>query len=200
MAALNFPSSPSNGQTYTANNVTYVWNGTAWKKNIPPQSSFPSLTVAGISTFNGNINVNADLNVTGTISGSGSIPSGGIIIWSGASNAIPSGWYLCNGSNGTPNLQDRFIVGAGSGYGVGATGGSADATVLVQHSHDLPKIRLNPGNDSTIAITLGSGQSYQIGYSSSAMSTNIDTGNSSSGSATNANLPPYYALCYIMKA
>ena len=81
-----------------------------------------------------------------------------------------------------------------------ATGGSADATVLVQHSHDLPKIRLNPGNDSTVASTLGSGQSYQIGYSSSEMSTNIDTGNSSSGSATNANLPPYYALCYIMKA
>ena len=187
MAALDFPSSPSNGQTYTANNVTYVWNGTAWKKNIPPQNSFSSLTVAGISTFNGNVNVNADLNVTGAISGSGSIPSGGIIIWSGASNAIPSGWYLCN-------------VGAGSGYGVGATGGSADATVLVQHSHDLPKIRLNPGNDSTVAITLGSGQSYQIGYSSSEMSTNIDTGNRSRGSATNANLPPYYALCYIMKA
>ena len=67
---------------------------------------------------------------------SAAIPSGGIIIWSGASNAIPSGWYLCNGSNGTPDLRNRFIVGAGSGYGVGNTGGSANATlVTVSYTH-----------------------------------------------------------------
>jgi hypothetical protein len=61
-------------------------------------------------------------------------PSGGIIIWSGASTAIPSGWYLCDGANGTPDLRDRFIVGAGSTYAVGATGGSANAT-LPSHTH-----------------------------------------------------------------
>ena len=47
------------------------------------------------------------------------IPSGGIIIWSGSSSAIPSGWYLCNGANGTPDLRNRFVVGAGSTYAVG---------------------------------------------------------------------------------
>jgi hypothetical protein len=62
------------------------------------------------------------------------VPSGGIIIWSGASTAIPSGWFLCNGLNGTPDLRDRFVVGAGSTYAVGATGGSANAT-LVSHTH-----------------------------------------------------------------
>ena len=54
-------------------------------------------------------------------------------MWSGATNNIPSGWALCDGNNGTPNLQDKFIVGAGSSYAVDATGGSADAT-LVSHS------------------------------------------------------------------
>ena len=64
--------------------------------------------------------------------GTALVPLGGIIMWSGTT--IPTGWALCNGSNGTPNLQDRFIVGAGSGYAVGATGGSANAT-LVSHNH-----------------------------------------------------------------
>ena len=65
-----------------------------------------------------------------------SFPSGGIIMWSGAENAIPSGWVLCNGQNSTPDLRNRFVVGAGTGsnYSVGDTGGSNDAT-LVSHSH-----------------------------------------------------------------
>ena len=197
MANFDFPSSPSNGQSYSANGITYTYNGTVWKRETGATKGIkgePS-TVAGDKGQKGEI---------GATGGAGSsVPSGGIILWSGAANAIPTGWYLCNGSNGTPDLRGRFVVGYSNTDGlfdVNDTGGTKDATVLVQHSHELPKIRLNPGNDSTIAITLGSGQSYQIGYSSSAMSTNIDTGNRSSGSATNANLPPYYALCYIMKS
>ena len=49
------------------------------------------------------------------------IPSGCIIIWSGSISTIPSGYYLCNGSNGTPDLRDKFVVGAGNSYVVGAT-------------------------------------------------------------------------------
>jgi len=78
-------------------------------------------------------------NVTGIVSAShhtlnGSVPIGGIILWSGALNTIPAGWVLCYGgtharSDGagnitSPNLQDRFVVGAGSGYAVGAVGGA----------------------------------------------------------------------------
>ena len=59
MAALNFPSSPSNGDTYTANGITYVWNGTAWKKNTP------SSTVSGITTASGVVNIANDLDVDG---------------------------------------------------------------------------------------------------------------------------------------
>jgi len=113
-----------------------------------------------------------------------------------------------NGSStfNLPDLRDKFIVGASSstgdttypGVSPAATGGNADATVVAQHAHTLPAIRLNQPNDSTVNITLGSGQSYSIGYSNSTMSS-MTTGDVSSGSATNGNLPPYYALCYIIK-
>lgn len=67
------------------------------------------------------------------------IPTGVIVMWSGAANAIPAGWVLCNGNNNTPNLVDRFIVGAGSTYSVGATGGSASVTLstneMPSHTH-----------------------------------------------------------------
>jgi hypothetical protein len=51
----------------------------------------------------------------------GIIPVGGIILWSGSIASIPTGWALCNGSNGTPNLMDKFIIGAGNSYNVGNT-------------------------------------------------------------------------------
>lgn len=60
-------------------------------------------------------------------------------MWSGASTAIPTGWLLCNGSNNTPDLRDRFIVGAGSSYSVGNTGGEATHTLTIaempRHKH-----------------------------------------------------------------
>lgn len=69
------------------------------------------------------------------------IPSGVILLWSGSVATIPSGWALCNGSNGTPDLRNRFVVGAGSTYSVGDTGGSATSTLttneLPAHTHSL---------------------------------------------------------------
>jgi hypothetical protein len=138
------------------------------------------------------------------------IPSGGIIIWSGSAAAIPSGWYLCNGSNGTPDLRNRFVVGAGSTYAVGATGGSANAIVVSHthsvsdsgHSHDLQKLgSAQAGTDNG-----GAPISAATGYSTSRNLSPTESANtgisiSSTGdSGTNANLPPYYALCYIQKA
>lgn len=51
------------------------------------------------------------------------VPSGSIIMWSGSIAAIPSGYVICDGNNGTPDLRDRFVVGAGNSYAVGNTGG-----------------------------------------------------------------------------
>ena len=141
---------------------------------------------------------------------SAGIPSGGIIIWSGSSSAIPSGWYLCNGSNSTPDLRNRFIVGAGSTYGVGATGGSADA-ITVSHTHSVSDSGHNHGLQKLGSAQAGTDNggapiSAATGYSTSrnlSPTENANTGisiNSTGDSGTNANLPPYYALCYIMKA
>ena len=203
-----------------------------------------------------------------------SFPSGGIIIWSGAANNLPNGWSLCDGSNGTPDLRNRFVVGASTGTGdttypglsVNATGGSANAT-LVSHSHTVDNhthsdgtlvvdnhthsVNINTNNNShthhhimpgddqlTFAngragwsnrsaasypydansSTSGGGQMWRTSDNSHTHSHNVsgNTGGSAPGisgstggsapgtnsqgsSASNANLPPYFALCYIMK-
>jgi len=138
-------------------------------------------------------------------------PSGGIILWSGSVATIPSGWVLCNGSNSTPDLRDRFIVGAGSTYAVNATGGSANA-IVVSHTHTATSVVSDPGHSHTYLENTGSeyvgtgvgrndvwnDQIRNTGFSSTGIT--VATTNSTEGSSgTNANLPPYYALCYIMK-
>lgn len=148
------------------------------------------------------------------------IPSGCIVMWSGSIASIPAGWVLCNGSSGTPDLRDRFVIGAGSNYAVGATGGSKDAT-LPAHSHSVSDPGhghgvSDPGHTHSVnysnAINLdvgGIGALVQLGSTNtSASTTGISIQGAGTGisiasagsSATNANLPPYYALAYIMKS
>jgi hypothetical protein len=138
------------------------------------------------------------------------IPSGGILLWSGSIGSIPVGFVLCNGNNSTPDLRDRFVVGAGSTYAVDATGGSADAT-LPTHTHTATSVVTDPGH---FHATRGS-TAYQSGATTSGVNSGLTdlgttdtkttgitvaTTNANAGtSGTNANLPPYYALCYIMK-
>ena len=140
-------------------------------------------------------------------------PSGGIIMWSGSIASIPSGWLLCNGSSGTPDLRDRFIVGAGSTYAVAATGGSANA-VVVSHTHTATSTDSGHTHPFTASVNGATGywagagafQGYSGSQTPSASTTSSGTANvtttvaSSGVSGTNANLPPYYALAYIMKS
>ena len=137
----------------------------------------------------------------------GGVPSGCILMWSGSVATIPSGWYLCNGANGTPDLRNRFVVGAGSTYSVGGTGGSADA-ITVSHTHSVT----DPGHNHAVPNSNANGSvdgSFVYGeYGTSAIAYDNHTSSATTGisisstgsSGTNANLPPYYALAYIMKA
>lgn len=140
---------------------------------------------------------------------SAAFTAGMILLWSGSIATIPSGWALCDGTNGTPNLRDRFIVGAGSTYAVAATGGSADA-IVVSHNHTATSSVTDPGHTHTTAIQLvqdtGNGNSPRMTSGGSTATASAVTGISVSttvattgSSGTNANLPPYYALAYIMK-
>lgn len=134
------------------------------------------------------------------------VPSGGIIMWSGSMATIPSGWFLCNGSNGTPNLQDRFVVGAGNLYAPGASGGSKDA-IVVSHTHTATVT--DPGHRHTgqntqylnSGIPAGGNPGTVFPGDTGTATTGITVGISTAGSSgTDANLPPYYALAFIMKS
>ena len=140
------------------------------------------------------------------------VPSGGILMWSGSVVSIPSGFNLCDGTNGTPDLRNRFIVGAGSTYAPNALGGSNDA-IVPSHSHSATSTVTDPGHTHTVtAVSFangGSGGATQTNsYYNGAYGTinNATTGvtvattiTSTGVSATNANMPAYLALAYIMK-
>jgi len=139
---------------------------------------------------------------------SGTIPSGLIAIWSGSTGSIPSGWLLCNGSNGTPDLRNSFVLGAGNTYAVGATGGSTDA-IVVSHTHTATSVVTDPGHFHTADVNnlqnvaLGGSSFTKSGGNTGTAFTGITvaTTNATTGvSGSGANMPPYYALAFIMKS
>lgn len=150
------------------------------------------------------------------------IPVGGIILWSGAIGDVPDGWQLCDGSNGTPNLRDRFVVGAGTSYAVGATGG-ADSVALSEanlpaHTHGRGTLTTgtNGAHRHTMQVSTGvasggglrgytdytsSADTGTAGIASDGAHTHSVSGSTAAtGSGTaHENRPPYLALAYIMR-
>ena len=192
------------------------------------------ITMVDTASGNENIRVDTDLKynpVTNTLTatnfaGSGAnltgivgVPSGCIILWSGAADAIPTGFVLCNGSNSTPDLRGRFIVGysdTDNDYDVNDTGGSKDNTLSVSqlpsHNHSFSGSASHNHTHTKATHPSGSGpEQNQSGgpedrtnfgdtgtTSTATVTISGTTGNQGSGTAIE-NRPPYYALCYIMK-
>jgi hypothetical protein len=144
------------------------------------------------------------------------LPTGVILLWSGSLGSIPSGYVICDGTNSTPDLRDRFVIGAGSTYAVAATGGSADAITVTHthtatvtdpgHSHTFLQMDSYSGFFNPTALNMIPGGNTIVGTHTSASTilntntTGVTVANSNTGtSGTGANLPPYYALAYIMK-
>jgi hypothetical protein len=186
MPILDFPPSPSVGQIYeNESSGTYRWNGYAWDR------------------------VNAYIVPIG-------VPDGAILMWSGSIAAIPPSFVLCDGTNGTPDLRDRFIVGAGSSFAPLATGGTKDAVVVShthtgtisgstdaagEHSHTYygSNVQGSGGsagfqgasNWATQSVSSGGSHTHTLNGSIVVASTGED--------GTNKNLPPFFALAFIMK-
>jgi hypothetical protein len=217
-------------------------------KNQQDGSSGDPFTVAGTLVASGQAVSSGTLNVTGafqldgTAGGSGQVllsaggsntptwgnafVAGMIMMWSGTIATIPSGWLLCNGSSGTPDLRNRFVIGAFSdNAGVAnttitgtstQTGGSKDA-IVVSHTHTAtvtdPGHRHIGGTAAQFAngqygTTTGSSTNQALQNNTdntydftSTQTTGITVANSTEGSSgTNANLVPYFALAFIMKS
>ena len=147
-------------------------------------------------------------------------------MWSGTVSNIPSGWYLCDGNNSTPDLRNKFVIGAHSDSGGEAkttvlgtasiSGGSKDA-YLVSHTHGAGTYSAQSAgahthtySSATQTNRVDNDETHQYLYSNTTQDTGSagdhthslsgSSGSAGSGTGSGANLPPYYALCYIMKS
>ena len=129
------------------------------------------------------------------LTGIESFITGMIILWSGAADAIPSGFVLCDGNNSTPNLSGRFVVGydaSNSDYDVNDTGGSESVTLTLNqipaHTHNI-----------NLAVRSFYQEPRNFGVGTDGSANNSEDTGSTGGGQSHENRPPYYALCYIMK-
>ena len=192
------------------NNISAITN----LGNIAAQMMAPNADgVSGLLTIPAdNVNIQGNTNITGSLTASALsqsfinlvLPTGLILAWNNA-GSIPTGWILCDGNNNTPNLQGRFILGAGQGgndmNGIalplqtfGATSGEVNHTLVVAEmpSHNHTTTTYNGGN----ALIYG----YQEGSNNNG-TTGSTGGNPNNNNITDPhnNMPPYYVLVYIMK-
>jgi microcystin-dependent protein len=228
----------------TSSNVSFLWQedwdrwstdgqalstGTLVATGLTLGGTAVSATASELNTLDGLTASTAELNKLDGVTASTAalntasthyVPSGGIIMWSGSIAAIPTGWVLCNGSNSTPDLRNRFVVGAGSSYNPGNTGG---ASTVALSTANLPAHNHSASSSSTVSDPghshsyINSGANYSNNYSpysgpsvnnetrttspattGISVSTSTTIGNTGSGTA-HENRPPYYALAYIMK-
>ena len=142
------------------------------------------------ATVTGTLTATAFAGDGSALTGIAGIPSGVIAIWSGATSAIPSGWVICDGNNSTPDLRDRFVVGAGNTYSVANTGGATSTNTQVSVSGNtgwasqVPNASSNPNASPE---PQNSRDRHQHGWGGTFTTSSFGI------------LPPYYALAYIMK-
>ena len=203
-------------------------------KDMQTGTDADNFVVGGNLTVSSTLTANSSVGTAGQAlisRGAGLSPQWGtlfvtgmIMMWSGTIATIPSGWVLCDGNNSTPDLRNRFIIGANADdAGVAKTnvtgsatqtGGSKDA-IVVSHTHTATVT--DPGHTHTTTLNVWRGSNSGntgaawgggdrqdatnvVGTSNSRV-TSITVANSTEGSSgTNQNLPPYYALAFIMKS
>ena len=163
-------------------------------------------------TYNPSTNTLKVGNIIDSSGNSSAFVTGMILLWYGDTSNIPGGWVLCNGSNSTPDLRDRFVIGAGNNFTAGGTGGNNSVTLseanLPSHRHFVVSNDLGGQNRTNSNVSAnnqvrkgtGAGNLYES-YNLASTGSDASAGRSSSvGSGTAIdNKPLYHALCYIMK-
>lgn len=134
------------------------------------------------------------------------IPVGGIILWSGAIVDIPDHFVLCDGDNDTPDLTDRFIIGAGGSYAVDDSGGAETHVHEVGntnsgggHSHSYSTTTGSPSATAEAAagsIAAGAGHTHSISGSTNSAGSHV---HSVPDTEPASSMPKYYALAFIMR-
>lgn len=161
-----------------------------------PKGGAPGQVLTKVSYDNYKVDWKDPAGGGGGLTSSGWIlPTGCIVLWSGSESSVPDGFALCNGQNGTPDLRDKFVLGTGTKYSVGDTGGEEEVTLTVAQM---------PNHVHPFTTTSGTGGSKGIANVSSGnvgiYAYNQPIKESSSGSSQpHPNMPPYYVLAYIMK-
>jgi len=183
---ITFSAAPgqSGGNTLLSDNQ-FTYNASS---NIVTAGTF-SGSGASLTSLNAS-NLQSGTVANARLSDSSLFVTGMIMMYNGSS--APSGWAICNGSNGTPDLRDRFIVGTGSSYSLGNTGGANSVTLTLNqipahtHTYERTDVGINvadrpwPANNNDCDMT------------------NQNT-SSAGGGQSHENRPPYYALMFIMK-
>ncbi len=129
-----------------------------------------------------------------------SLPRGIIVAWSGKIADIPTGWMPCDGTNGTPDLRDKFIIGARQDdSGIAKTNVSGALTQVGGEAKHVLTIAEMPAHTHNY-----DGVSWQDRYDGgswfSPYPSQTKTSTSTGGSQPHNILPPYYAVCFIMKS
>lgn len=127
------------------------------------------------------------------------VPSGVIVMWSGLLVNIPAGWALADGTNGRPDLRDRFIYGWTDGVDPGATGGTTSHVHTVDsHLHSV-----NPAETWTVNSasggSAGTSNTASGGHNHSTDIASFSSGSSSPGTSSENHLPSYFKLAFIIK-
>ncbi len=127
------------------------------------------------------------------------VPKGVILMWSGKESSIPDGWALCDGTNGTPDLRGRFVIGSSSEYASHSVGGST--TIDLKHTHDYEGTTVRTPDSKPDIVRFREGDTTGSVYDMpSEDHTHQYSGTTKVSEIAEENvIPPYYALCYIIK-
>jgi hypothetical protein len=126
----------------------------------------------------------------------GSLPSGLIVMWSGLRANIPGGWYLCDGTNGTPDLRARFILSVTGSEEAGGTGGSTTIT------HSGTAVAQHPAtatSQASAGVTKSGSTTSTVTLLAHTHDTPVLTHSVTQPNDHTNVQPPYYKLCFIMK-